>query len=112
MFIIDCKVEKTESAVFLRNLLVTMPAPDTEPSLSLSEKTKLKKNFTGKKSLTFIFRSLFYVKVEGYQETFWAAILLPSWTHFMCVRKYLEVFCGLHVIVLRIKTFRNVATSS
>ena len=54
MFIIDCKVEKTESAVFLRDLLVTMHAPDTEPPLRLSEKTKLKKNFIGKKSLTFI----------------------------------------------------------
>ena len=89
-----------------------MHAPDTEPPLRVSEKTKLKKNLTGKKSLTFIFRLLIYVKVEGYQETFWATILLSSWTHFMCVRKYLEVFCGLHVIVLRIKTFQNVATSS
>ena len=112
MFIIDCKVGKTESAVFLRDLLDTMHAPDTKPPLRLSEMTKLKKNFTGKKSLTFISRSLFYVKVEGYQETFWSAILLSSWTHFMCVRKYLELFCGLHVIVLRIKTFQNVATSS
>ena len=105
MFIIDCKVEKTESAVFLRDLLVAVHAPDTEPPLRLLERTKLNKNFNGKKSLTFISRSLFYVKVEGYQETFWAAILLSSWTHLMCVRKYLEVFCGLHVIVLRIKTF-------
>ena len=70
MFIIDCKVEKTESAVFLRDLLVTMHAPDPEPPLRLSEKTKLKKNFIGKKSLAFISRSLFHVKVEGYQETF------------------------------------------
>ena len=112
MFIIDCKVEKTKSAVSLRDLLVTMHAPDTEPPSRILEKTKLKKTLPGKKSLTFISRSLFYVKIEGYQETFRAAILLSLWTHFMCVRKYLEVFCGLHVIVLRIKTFQNVATSS
>ena len=89
-----------------------MHAPYTKPPLRVSEKTKLKINLIGKKSLTFLFRLLIYVKVEGYQETFWAAILLSSWTHFMCVGKYLKVFCGLHVIVLRIKTFQNVATSS
>ena len=82
-----------------------MHAPDTKPQLRLLEEAKLKKNLTGKKSPTFIFKSLFNIKVKGYQGTFGAAILLSSWMHFMCVRQYLEVFCGLHVIVLRIKTF-------
>ena len=70
--------------------------PDTEPALRLSEEKKLKnKNLTGKKSLTLISKSLFDLNVKGYQEKFWAAILLSSWMHFMCVRsEYLkEGFC-------------------
>ena len=80
-----------------------MHAPDTEPPLRLSEKTKLKKNLTRKKSLTFMSKSLFDLKVMGYKK--WATVLLSSWMHFRCVRKYLDIFCGLHVIVLRIKRF-------
>ena len=89
-----------------------MHAPDTEPPLRLLREEKLKKNLTGTKSLTFISKSLFDLKVKGYQEKVWAAMLLLSWMHFMCVRKYLEVFCGSHIIVLTVKTFQNVATSS
>ena len=66
-----------------------MHAPaDTEPPLSLSGEKKLKKNFNGKNILTFISKLLFYLKVKGYQGKFWAAILLTSWMHFMCVREY------------------------
>ena len=82
-----------------------MHAPDTEPPLRLSREEILKENFTGKKSLTFISKSLFNLKVQGYQGKFWAAVLLSSWMYFMCVRNYLEAFCGGHVIVLSFKTF-------
>ena len=105
MLIIDCEVEKSGGPSLLSKYLVTMHFPDTEPPLRLSREEKLKTNFTGKKSLTFISKSLFNLKVQGYQGKFGCAILMSSWMHFMCVRKYLEVFCGLHVIVLRIKTF-------
>ena len=91
MLILPFKVEKSEGPSLLSKYLVTpMHAPDTEPPLRLSREEKLKKNLTGKESLTFIFKSLFNLKVQGYQGKFGAAILMLSWMHFMCVRKYLK----------------------
>jgi hypothetical protein len=82
-----------------------MDAPDTKPSLRLSQKIKLKKNFTDKKRLIFVSKAQFDLKVKGYRGKFWAAILPLSWMYFMCARKYLEVFRGGHVIVMRFTTF-------
>ena len=42
-----------------------MDAPGTEPPLRLSQKKKLKKNFTGKKRLIFVSKSLYDLKVKG-----------------------------------------------
>ena len=62
--------------------------------------------------VTFISKSLFNLKGKGYQEgTFGAAKLLSSWMHFMCVRKYLEVFCGLHRSESAAQKSRDVVTS-
>jgi hypothetical protein len=44
-----------------------MHSPDTEPLLRLSDEEKLKKKCTGKTSLKFISKSLFNLKVKGYQ---------------------------------------------
>ena len=90
MLILPFNVEKSEGPSLLSEYLVTMHAPDTEPPLRLLREEKLKKNFTGKESLTFISKSLFNLKVQGYQGKFGAAILMLSWMHFMCVRKYLK----------------------
>ena len=62
-----------------------MDSPETKPLLRLSKEEKLKTNFTSVKRLIFISKSLFDLKVKGYQGKFWAAILLSSWMHFMCV---------------------------
>jgi hypothetical protein len=52
-----------------------MDAPDTKPTLRLLEEKKLNMNFSGKKSLIFVSKSLFDLKVvKGYQGKFWAAI--------------------------------------
>ena len=71
------------------------------------EGEKLKKNFTGVKRLLLYFypKSLFDLEAKGYQGRFWAAILLSSWMYSMCVREYLKAFCGVHVIILTVKTF-------
>ena len=87
-----------------------MDSLDTEPRLRLLQKKKLKKNFTSKKRLIFVSKSLFDLKVKGYQGKAWVAMQHSSLMHFMCVRCYLNEFWGGHVIVFRIKTFDNVAT--
>jgi hypothetical protein len=51
-----------------------MDAPDTEPPLRLSQKKKLKKNFTSKKRIIFVSKALFDLEMKEYQGKFWAAI--------------------------------------
>jgi HKD family nuclease len=51
-----------------------MDAPDTEHLLRLLKEKKLKNNFIGKKSLIFLSKLLFDLKVKGFQGKILAAM--------------------------------------
>ena len=54
MLIIDCEVQKIESAVFLRDLLVTMDAPAPNPTVEPPPLAIKKQNLTSEGRRTII----------------------------------------------------------
>ena len=106
MHIFRFEVEKARVLHFYANNSPRSTPRKPNPPLRLLKEKKLKKNFTGVKRLIFISKPLLDLKMKDNQgKQVWAAILLSSWIYSMCVREYLEAFCGVHVIVLTVKTF-------
>ena len=90
-----------------------MDSADTEPPLRLLKENKLKKNFTGNKSLMFTSKSLFDLKVKGFQGKILGGHLVFAMDAFYVFPLLIRsILGGVHIIVLRIKKIDNEATSS